>query len=73
MVVSDDNQRTISKCSRGEGVMDSHNVSVADTLPGLDSTYRILVSQSEACNSDVSFSEFGQQEAESLPSRRLRA
>jgi hypothetical protein len=73
MVVSDDNQRAISKRSRGEGVMDSHNVSIADTLPGLDSSYRILISQSEACSFNVSVWKLGQQETEFLPSRRLRA
>lgn len=55
MVVSNDNQRTISKCSCSEGVMDSNDISVADTFPGLYSTYRVLVSQSEAYDSVVSF------------------
>lgn len=55
MVVGDDNQRTISESSGSKSVMDSNDIPVADTLPGLYSTDRVLIGQSEACDCIVSF------------------
>jgi hypothetical protein len=55
VIVSDDYQGTVSKCSGGKSIMDGNNIPVADTLPCLYGAYRILIGQSEACKLGVSF------------------
>ena len=74
MIVSDNDQRTISERPCGESIMNGDHISVTDALPGLNCTNCIFITQAEAYNLRLADSDcLAVQENVKLPSNRLKA